>query len=234
MMNSYDLINMYYNFIFNNDTKSFLRVYENYEHIVLLRQWLKNNNMSLSFINQVYEDSYMTVYRAKNLERYDIAFKTNFQKDFNQFQKEELEKYQVLFLSGEVPISSLIDIKDYQFDNVRSFLIDDIVQDDLSVDGPYVHFLQALYQIDCWPGVLVFKDKQSIFFPAEHKNDVDEIFKLIHQDKIFEKTIDNEQDNYFIQLSDLHLGTKTTDYGLSVLYNNLDELYATLPQKKTN
>lgn len=232
MMNSYDLINMYYNFIFNNDTKSFLRVYENYEHIVLLRQWLKNNNMSLSFINQVYEDSYMTVYRAKNLERYDIAFKTNFQKDFNQFQKEELEKYQVLFLSGEVPISSLIDIKDYQFDNVRSFLIDDIVQDDLSVDGPYVHFLQALYQIDCWPGVLVFKDKQSIFFPAEHKNDVDEIFKLIHQDKIFEKTIDNEQDNYFIQLSDLHLGTKTTDYGLSVLYNNLDELYATLPQKK--
>ena len=105
MMNSYDLINMYYNFIFNNDTKSFLRVYENYEHIVLLRQWLKNNNMSLSFINQVYEDSYMTVYRAKNLERYDIAFKTNFQKDFNQFQKEELEKYQVLFLSGEVPIS---------------------------------------------------------------------------------------------------------------------------------
>ena len=35
--------------------------------------------------------------------------------------------------------------------------------------------------------------------------------------------------NIFIQLSDLHLGTKKTDNGLIVLQDSLDELYHMLP-----
>lgn len=228
-MNAYDLVNMYYNFIFNNGLQSFLRVYEDYEHIESLRRWLKENQISLSFINQVYEDSFMTIYRAKSLEKYDTAFKTSYQNDYDRFQKEEFEKYQVLFLSGQQPLSTIINIHDYQSHEIRSFLIDDIVECDISINDPHTCFLQALYQIDKWPGLLVFKGKQCTFVPIKTKEDIDRVFDLIKKHVVFEHLFYDEQEDFFIQLSDLHLGTKTTDYGLSVLYNNLDELYETLP-----
>lgn len=228
-MNSYDLINMYYNFIFCGGLESYRRIYETNENIEIFKQWLKENEISLSFINQAYKDNYDIFYRAKSLEKYDTAFKTNYQKEYEQYRNQELQKYQVLFLSGSYSLSSIIQIKDYQFENIRSFLIDDPVQNDISIYGPYSFFLKALYQIDKWPGILVFKDREYAFYPIHTKEDIEIIFSKIHNQTVFKQNISYQDESYFIQLSDLHLGTKITDAGLNILYNSLDELYCSLP-----
>lgn len=43
------------------------------------------------------------------------------------------------------------------------------------------------------------------------------------------RNVKQMKNQYFIQLSDLHLGTKKTDNGLIVLQDSLDELYHMLP-----
>ena len=54
-------------------------------------------------------------------------------------------------------------------------------------------------------------------------------FKLIEENQIFEQRISSKEEQYFVQLSDLHLGTKKTDNGLIVLQESFDELYHMLP-----
>ena len=67
------------------------------------------------------------------------------------------------------------------------------------------------------------------FYPVKNIEEVKECFRLIETNKIFEKKCQTNEDQYFIQLSDLHLGTKKTDNGLIVLQDSLDELYHMLP-----
>ncbi len=228
-MNTYDIVNMYYNFIFNSGLQSFRRVYENYENVEILREWLSQYHITLSFISYVFRENYDILLRAKGFEKYDTAFKTNYQQDYESFIEQERKKYQVLFLSKNQPLSQMINIDEYQDEHIRTFVIDDIVEDDLSLDGPYTHFLTALYQIDKWPGVLVFKGDCASFTPVTTKEDIDRIFAKIKTDQIFTQQLEHPDECYFIQLSDLHLGTKQTDQGSHVLNESLDELYHCLP-----
>lgn len=232
IMNTYDLVNMYYNFIFNSGMLSYRRVYENYDNIDTLKIWLDSYDIHLSFISHIYKENYDLLLRAKSFEKYDMAFKTDYQSDYERYINEESKKYQVLFLSKDKPLSMLIDIDDYQFDNIRSFLIDDVIEEGISVYGPYPLFLNALYQIDKWPGILVFKDQKCFFSPIQTKKDIDEIFIKIKNDDIFNGCLNYENENYFIHLSDLHLGTKQTDQGVNVLYDSLDELYGCIPHQR--
>lgn len=229
-MNSYDIVNMYYHLIFNSGSLSFRRVFENYENVEMLREWLNQYQIRPSFISYVFRENYDILLRAKSFEKYDTAFKTQYQKDYDHYINQEKQKYQVLFLSKDKPLSQFIDIEQYQSDHIRSFIIDDIVTDDLSVYGPYTHFLNALYQIEKWPGILVFKDDQSVFIPVTCQQDVDEVFSKIETQTIFDSVPAYENETYFIQLSDLHLGSKQTDLGSCVLNESLDELYNSLPQ----
>ena len=82
------------------------------------------------------------------------------------------------------------------------------LKEDISLYGPFHLFLNALYQIDRWPGVFIFKGEQSIFLSCKNIEEVKECFRLIETNKIFEKKCQTNEDQYFIQLSDLHLGTK--------------------------
>ena len=230
IMNSYDIVNMYYQLIFNGGSLSFRRVFENYENVEQLREWLNQYHIRPSFISYVFKENYDILLRAKSFERYDTAFKTQYQKDYDHYVEQEKKKYQVLFLSKDKPFSQYIHIEDFQNDHIRAFVIDDIVEEDLSLYGPYTHFFNALYQIDKWPGVLVFKDDQSIFVSLNNQQQIDEVFKRIEDHTIFDNVPEYQDETYFIQLSDLHLGSKQTDLGSYVLNESLDELYHGLPQ----
>ena len=228
-MNEYDLMNLYFNFIFKDGNKSFRDVYASYEQLGEFKNWLTKQNIKFSFVHQIQKNECELLFRSKNFETYDTAFKTSYAHDFHKYIAKEKEKYQVILLSGiDQQFLENFD-NSYNHDLMRVFCIKKALKEDISLYGPFHLFLNALYQIDRWPGVFIFKGEQSIFYPVKNIEEVKECFRLIETNKIFEKKCQTNEDQYFIQLSDLHLGTKKTDNGLIVLQDSLDELYHMLP-----
>lgn len=228
-MNEYDLLNLYFNFIFNHGKKSFRDVYASYEHLEEFKKWLTKEKIYLSFIHQIQRNECELLLRSKSFETYDTAFKTNYAYDLSQYIEKEKDKYQVILLSG-FDGRFFDDFNEcYDHELMRIFCIKKPLEEDISLYGPYHLFLNALYQIDCWPGIFIFKGKQSIFYSLKNIQEIKKYFEMIKNDCIFETNCDKKEDQYFIQLSDLHLGTKKTDSGLLVLQDSLDELYHMLP-----
>ena len=81
-----------------------------------------------------------------------------------------------------------------------------LIKEDISLYGPYHLFLNALFQIDHWPGIFIFKGEQSVFYPLKDVSEINHYFKLIEENQIFEQKISSKEEQYFVQLSDLHLG----------------------------
>lgn len=228
-MNEYDLMNLYFNFIFKDGNKSFRDVYASYEQLGEFKNWLTKQNIKFPFVHQIQKNECELLFRSKNFETYDTAFKTSYAHDFHKYIAKEKEKYQVILLSGiDQQFLENFD-NSYNHDLMRVFCIKKALKEDISLYGPFHLFLNALYQIDRWPGVFIFKGEQSVFYPVKNIEEVKECFRLIETNKIFEKKCQTNEDQYFIQLSDLHLGTKKTDNGLIVLQDSLDELYHMLP-----
>ena len=73
----------------------------------------------------------------------------------------------------------------YNHDLMRVFRIKKALKEDISLYGPFHLFLNALYQIDRWPGVFIFKGEQSVFYPVKNIEEVKECFRLIETNKIF-------------------------------------------------
>ena len=233
-MNELDFVNMYFNLVFKYNVPSHNRVYEDYQTIIDFKQWLIKQNISFSFINQIDEDNIKLFLRARSFQQVDYVLKTNYEQELINYQQIEKDKYQVVLLPG-VDDNSLFNqtIKDkYVNDNIRIFSIDNgISSKDISIYGPFRLFLHALYQIDKWPGILVFKGNEKSFIPVNNNEDISKVFELINDGTIFDHQYINN-DNYFIHLSDLHLGAKKSDEGLTVLNESLDKIYSTLKPTK--
>lgn len=52
-MNEYDLMNLYFNFIFKDGNKSFRDVYASYEQLGEFKNWLTKQNIKFSFVHQI-------------------------------------------------------------------------------------------------------------------------------------------------------------------------------------
>lgn len=230
-MNSLDLLNIYYNFIFNYNEISYNRAYEDFHTTECLKKWLQSFNINLSFFNQVDNENWQMFKRAKSLKNADFLFKTDYDQEYKSFYQKEIRKYQVAFLPGigDELSKKIIDRNyalKYQNDSIRVFCIDKLVKNnDFSFYGPFQLFLNALFQIDNWPGIFVFKEHLWNFIPVKDENDIQNVFKRIENHTIFDDFNFNHNDGYFVQLSDLHLGTKKTNEGVEVLNESLDELY---------
>jgi len=53
-MNEYDLMNLYFNFIFKDGNKSFRYVYASYEQLVEFKNWLTKQNIKFKKMNVSY------------------------------------------------------------------------------------------------------------------------------------------------------------------------------------
>lgn len=231
-MDTYNMLNLYFNFIFNEGFISFRNIYKDFKQLELFKEWLSVYNIYLPFIHQIQKNECDLLYRSKGLYNYDKAFKTNYNEEYHKYIKQEKDKYQVVLLNG-FDEEFYLDLKmKYDVNKIRLFVIDDVLKKDLSISMSYQFFLKALYQLDRWPGILVFKGKDCIFQPINSIEEIDYWFKLIEEDKIFNYQLNYDNDQYFIQLSDLHLGTKKTNNGLMVLNDSLDELYSLLDTKQ--
>ena len=52
-MNEYDLMNLYFNFIFKDGNKSFRNVYASYEQLGEFKNWLTKQNIKFPFVHQI-------------------------------------------------------------------------------------------------------------------------------------------------------------------------------------
>ena len=91
-MNEYDLMNLYFNFIFKDGNKSFRNVYASYEQLGEFKNWLTKQNIKFPFVHQIQKNECELLFRSKNFETYDTAFKTSYAHDFHKYIAAEMKK----------------------------------------------------------------------------------------------------------------------------------------------
>lgn len=74
-MNEYDLMNLYFNFIFKDGNKSFRDVYASYEQLGEFKNWLTKQNIKFPFVHQIQKNECELLFRSKNFETYDTILK---------------------------------------------------------------------------------------------------------------------------------------------------------------
>lgn len=238
-MNEIDIINAYWTLIYNPNKASFQSILKEYQNICDFHEWLEKRNIQLNFVDDLLDrDKYALCHDADSVETVDIMLRTGSKKQFVDFAHQEIKKYQVLLIPGhDVSLvnRAFIDFdygRKFQSETISVYQFDELPDpDNLSLYGPFISFMDALYQIDKWPGILVFNQEQSIFIKIDSLEEVDRVFKNINNQTIFESVQEYPDDSYFIQLSDFHLGPKKRNEGLKVLYDSLDEVTSKL---KTN
>lgn len=230
-MNEYDLINCYLNLIFDPSTTYFSRILNGYRGLCELRKWMRKRNINLKAIDNIGYDTFMAICKAKSLQQIIDKFEPRHLEEFKEFINNEKNKYQVIVLSSfdynesiNAYLTSTQIVKDLNSDKVRVINCHNLLKkDDLSFYGPYKYFINALYQIDRWPGLLIFKDDKCTFLPVYTIKDIQDAMFKIEQNTIFSSKYLSPYDSYFIQLSDLHLRGKRKNKGCLALEESLDE-----------
>ena len=67
-----------------------------YEQLVEFKNWLTKQNIKFPFVHQIQKNECELLFRSKNFETYDTAFKTSYAHDFHKYIAKEKEKYQVI------------------------------------------------------------------------------------------------------------------------------------------
>lgn len=230
-MNEYDLINSYLNLIFDNSITYFSRLLDGYRGFCQLRKWMRKQNINLKAIENIGYDMFISFSKAKKIEQITSKINPEHLKELIDYVKTEKEKYQIIVLTSfdySEPINAYLTseqiVEDLSSDKIRVLNCRSILKkEDLSFYGPFKHFISALYQIDRWPGLLIFKGEQWAFFPVYTSTDIQEVMFKINHDLIFSIKYLSPYDSYYVQLSDLHLGSKKRNQGLMALEESLDE-----------
>ncbi|MFV0395861.1 MAG: metallophosphoesterase family protein [Coprobacillaceae bacterium] len=235
-MNEYDVINAYLLFLYNPTSTFLQRLFINYDTFLLINQWLVDKEISVPFFNELTKEKY-TIYQKLHQTNPDEVEMMNDIQTIIQYKEEQYPKYHVLFIAGR-GIDNVINkaftdaeyCKQFEGDNIQILACEKILEkEDYSFYGVHSYFMDALYQVEQWPGILVMKETECIFYPINNLNEVTIIFDKIKKGIVFDKEVKKEDFSYFIQLSDLHLGTKNKMKGKIILEDNLDKLYQILP-----
>lgn len=235
-MNEYDVINAYLLFIYNPTNVFLQRLFLNYDIFLLVKKWIQEKNMVLPFFESITKDKYVMFQRLHQVNPLDIEMMSDIQ-TLLSFKEEQVSKYHVLFVAGSVMEDAVNQaftnkeyVLQYQNENTNILACDSIMnKEDYSFYGAHSYFLKALYHVEEWPGILVMKDTNCIFYPIRSLDEVKSLMHKIADYTIFDKDEVTEESSYFIQLSDLHLGTKNKMKGKVALEDSLEKLYNNLP-----
>ena len=64
-------------------------MYASYEQLVEFKNWLTKQNIKFPFVHQIQKNECELLFRSKNFETYDTAFKTSYAHDFIIYSKEK-------------------------------------------------------------------------------------------------------------------------------------------------
>lgn len=237
-MNEYDLINAYLNLIFDSSPTYFNRLLDGYRGLCQLRKWMQERNIILDAIEEINFDMFIDFTKARSIDQITERFTPEQYQQIKDYVLQQRDKYQIVVLASfdysepiNAYLTSLQIVDDLSSERVSVINCHRLLnKDDLSFYGPFKHFVTALYQIDRWPGFLIFKGDQCVFTPVYTSKDIEEIMFKIEHDTIFSIRYLSPYDSFFVQLSDLHLGSKKKNLGRIALEKSLDE---TIPMLKS-
>lgn len=229
-MGDFDYINTFFNIVYRNEPAVLRDIVSRYDYVKDFGKWLEERNISMPLLTSLEEKDIKMIIPCRNFSDVDHMLHINISEEFNTIATLYQDKTHVLYIPGihqqDIPEVPIYQYKDVYFYTLRQ----SFSKQDLSFFDPFSAFITAMNHADSWPGVLIFNNKESVFVSINEQKDFDEFLKHIDQgDSLFDLYADYQNDSYFIQLSDLHLGKgKGKEKGLYYLYNSLDTVFPSL------
>lgn len=221
-MREFDFLNTYFNIIYQNES-AYMRDFLSYEYIQAFYHWLQDRGIQCDGLGKILPGHVSLFSKHIKVSDIDAILHYNLTADIQKIVDNFHQHIHILYvpgLNGEKRLD--IDFKIYQ--NVHFYTFNEPFQKkDLSFYDPFLAFFCAMNHADLWPGVLIFNQDQQIFVSMSKQEQLDGLLQHIdHQDDLFEVYNHYQDDSYFLQLSDLHLGKNKRRKGLIQLYNSLD------------
>ncbi len=224
-MKDIDFINTFFNIIYQNESAYMRDLMSSYEYTKQFCQWLRNRSIPCFLLDQLTEEDFQLFSKRTKAEDIDHILHIPFSTMLKELSMQYHDATHILYLPGFLE-DSCLDINEKQYKDIYIYSVKEAFQrKDLSFFDPFPAFFCAMNHADLWPGVLIFNQDNQVFTPIHHKQDWETLLKHIDLgDDLFDTYNDYQNDSYFIQLSDLHLGKNKRQRGLIQLYNSLDAI----------
>lgn len=223
-MKEFVFINTFMNIIFQNESAYIRDFTSSYEYICDFVQWLNQREISMPCLSSITLDDYRIIASCKTLLDIEHMLHIPLSEEMNNLTRTYENKMHILYIPG---FYEQVDIHFHHNndDCCYYFIHETFSKEDLSFFDPFSAFFCAMNHADQWPGALIFNKEESVFCPIHNQDDWNQLIQHVeNKDHLFELYRHYQDDSYFLQLSDLHLGREKREKGLSQLYNSLDEL----------
>ena len=232
-MEEFNYINTFFNIIEQNESAYMRDLFSSYQYKEAFCQWLSKRLIDVPMLKSIdKEDFYMLSANMKAID-IDCILHIPFFDEMQNLSKQYQNCTHILLIPGFENCDQFhVDFNQYK--DVYFYEMNQLFQkSDLSFFDPFSAFFTAMNHADLWPGVLIFNENNAVFTPIASNEDMQRLFKHIdHHDNLFEIYDCYEEDCYFIQLSDLHLGRDKREKGLTQLLSSLEWIIPQLHAKQ--
>ena len=201
-----------------------------YDYLQSFIQWLNQRHISCPVLESITKDEYALLSYLMKVEDVDHILHIPFSVEMETIAQTYEKAIHIVYVPG-FDENNLKMTSFPTYENIYFYAISTHFQkDNLSFFDPFPAFFCALNHVDSWPGCLIFQEQKMVFVPIKRIEDFTQLKKAIEQQlPLFDIYQHYQNDAYFIQLSDLHLGKNKRQKGLARLYASLDELMPRLP-----
>lgn len=235
-MRDFYLINTFFNIVYQNDLAVLRDFKSSYEYIRSFVEWLENRHIEMPLLTNLSHDDWRMMSTCKTIKDIDHILHIALSDELLDIARQYSQKTHILYIPG-IHNKDVLDIAMQKYQDVYFYAITEpFAKEDLSFFDPFLSFFCAMNHADLWPGVLIFNQSNSVFQPMSSQTDFERLLNHIdNNDNLFDTYHHDQEDSYFLQISDLHLGKNKGQKGLMQLYTSLDnitsQLYSRYPLK---
>jgi Predicted phosphohydrolases len=232
-MRQIDFINTFFNILFQNESAYMRDFLSSYDYIVHFREWLHSKGIDWTCLESIDENLYTLLSKKVKATEVEHILHIPFYDDMLKLSEFYQDYTHVLMIPG-FSFEQQYHLLPIERDHFLVYEIDEFFhKDDLSFFDPFSAFFVAMYHADLWPGVLVFHHHKQKFIPLSSQEDCDEFVRFINDGvNVFEHYQNDNDDIYFIQLSDLHFNASYhRQKGLAQLYTSLQQVISHIQTK---
>lgn len=225
MMRDFELVNTFFNMIYQNETAYIRDLLSSLDYYDSFISYLKSRHIDMPILSSLSEDDFTLIAACKTVSDIDHILHISLAQEIQEMVKKYEDKMHVIYIPSFTE-DTLIDIPFQEYHDVYFYNIHECFQkEDLSFFAPFPSFFEAMAHADLWPGYLVFQKQQLVFISQKQCPKLQEfIFHIVQHHDLFQMYRHDQNDSYYIHMSDLHLGRGKNQKGLARLYNSLDDI----------